>query len=305
MLRSLILAAAVVSSACAAILPDQLGPYHRQPLEMKAPAIDAQMAEYGADGWDGADYGAFRLTVWQFKDVTGSYAASLEPANVHAMRVGNYLISCEGKCPKNLAELADAALPHVSHGSPPTLSDYLPRRNRVPHSERYVIGPLGLHANAPQIPDAVADFDFSTEIQIARYRTPSGEAALAILSYPTPDLARQQLAVFQKLPDVTAKRSGPWVIAVLASPTPAAQALLKQVNYGGIVETNETPPPPGLVVTPQTAGNMLLAIVSLAGIVLAFCVLSGVAFGLMLMVARRFGYSGADGSLITLHLSGD
>ncbi|HUA18372.1 MAG TPA: hypothetical protein VMU80_20630 [Bryobacteraceae bacterium] len=263
------------------------------------------MTEYGADSWDGGNYGAFRLTVWRFKDVTGAYAASLEPANIQATRVGNYLISCEGKCPKNLAQLADAALPHVSHGSPPSLGGYLPRRSLVPHSERYVIGPVGLHANAPQIPASVAAFDYSTEVQIARYRTPAGEETLAILSYPTPDLARQQLAAFQKLPDVTAKRSGPLVAAVLGKNSSAAQALLKQVNYGGIVETNETPPTPGLVVTPQTAGNMLVTIISLAGVVLGFCVVSGVAFGLMLMVARRFGYSAAEGSLITLHLSGD
>ncbi len=49
---------------------------------------------------------------------------------------------------------------------------------------------------------------------------------------------------------------------------------------------------------------MILAIISLAGLLLAFCVLSGLAFGAMLIIARRFGYSGAEGSLITLHLSG-
>jgi len=93
------------------------------------------------------------------------------------------------------------------------------------------------------------------------------------------------------------------VVAVVGPQGATAEALLKQVNYAGIVESNETPPVSPLVVTPQTAGQMLLAIISLAGIVLGFCLLSGIAFGGMLMLARRFGYSGAEGSLITLHLS--
>jgi hypothetical protein len=303
MLRSLIVAAAFVSSACAAILPDHIGNFQRKsvsPVEFTGHPGRAEWDEDGLEASEQDDYGAFQVTVLRFKDVTGAYAGSL--ATLVFYRVGNYLISCN--CPADIKPLVDEALPQVSHGSPPTLSGYLPRKNLVHYSERYILGPVGLQDYARQIPESVADFDYSTEIQVARYRTSQGEETLAILSYPTPDLARQQLAAFQKLPDVTAKRSGPWVVAVLGAPGSNAQALLKQVNYGGIVETNETPPAPGLVVTPQTAGRMLLAIISLAGLVLGFCVLSGVAFGLMLTVARRFGYSGAEGSLITLNLSG-
>jgi hypothetical protein len=49
---------------------------------------------------------------------------------------------------------------------------------------------------------------------------------------------------------------------------------------------------------------MVLAILSLAGLLLGFCLLSGLAVGGTLRLARRFGYSAAEGSLITLHLEG-
>jgi hypothetical protein len=49
---------------------------------------------------------------------------------------------------------------------------------------------------------------------------------------------------------------------------------------------------------------MVLSILSLSGIVLGFCLASGLAFGAVRVVARRFGYSDAGTSLTTLHLGG-
>ncbi len=304
--RSLVVAAVFLSSACAAILPDRLGPYYLQPLEMKGPEVDKQMAEYGADGWDGADYGSFRVTAWRFKDVTGAYAASLDPSAKGDKRVGNYLLSCQGKCPKNLAALADRALPKVSHGSLPTLGAYFPDKNLIPHSERYILGPVGLAANVPEIPIPAALFDFGTEAQLARYRTPAGAVALAVFSFATPSLARQQLPQFQKIANIAVKRTGP-LIAVVFGPAAAAEAsskLVADINYLGVVAENEKPPEKPLELKPESAGKMVLAILSLAGLLLAFCLLSGLAVGGTLRLARRFGYSAAEGSLITLHLEG-
>jgi len=300
MSRSLVLAAIFVSSACASILPDRFGSYSRQPLEIKAPGADAQLAEYGADGWDSADYGGFRLSIWRFKDSTGAYAASLALSGV---LVGNYLVECEGKCPKNLAALADASLPHVSHASIPTLNAYFPTKGLVQHSDRYILGPLSLRANAPQIPASAVGFDFGTEGQVARYRTPAGPATLAVFSFPLPSMARQQLPEFQKISGATAKRTGP-LIAVAIGPVAASAKLLEDVNYEGVVATNERPPEKPLELKPESAGQMVLAILSLAGLLLAFCLLSGLAVGGTLRLARRFGYTAAEGSLTTLHLEG-
>jgi len=299
--RSLILAALFVSSACAAIWPEHLGPYDFQPFEMKGPPIDPQLAEYGAEAWDGANYGSFWVTAWRFKDPTGAYAALLDSPG--SFRVGNYLVACQGKCPKDLARLADVSLPNVSHTSVPTLDAYLSSESILPRSERYILGPVGLSENAPDIPASAVNFDFGTEGEIARYRTPAGMVTLAVFSYPLPSMARQQLTDFEKITGAVVKRTGP-LIAVAIGPRAASGKLLESINYQGVVAENERPPVKPLELKPETAGRMVLSIITLAALLLAFCLFSGLAVGGTLRLARRFGYSAAEGSLITLHLEG-
>jgi hypothetical protein len=293
--RSLILAAIFASSAFAAMWPEQLGTYQRK----SAAAVETSpvLAENGLEAAERADYGAFQVTAWRFKDTTGAYAASLELSGV---RVGNYLVECDGKCPKDLPQLADSALPKVSHASIPTLNTYLPPKGLVPRSERYILGLLGLRANAPEIPASAVNFDFGTEGELAKYRN---GVLLAVFSFPTPSMARQQLPEFQKIEGATAKRTGPFVAVALGPPSAAAK-LLDAVNYQGVVAENEKPPVKPLELKPETAGQMVLAIFMLAGLLLGFCLLSGLAVGGTLRLARRFGYSAAEGSLITLHLEG-
>ena len=259
--------------------------------------------EYGFSGAQHSDHGQFQITAQRFKDVTGAYAASLDPANKGSIRVGNYLVSCAGQCPKDLAAVADASLPHVSHGSLPSLAQYFPARNLIAHSQRYILGPVGLQANAPEIPASAVNFDFGTEGEIGRYRTSNGDLTLGVFSFPTPSFARQQLPQFEKIANATAKRTGPLVVVAVGA-SPARSQLLKAIDYQGVVSENETPPPKPLELKPESAGQMVLAIFALAGIALAFCLVSGLAVGGILRLARRFGYSAAEGSLITLHLEG-
>jgi hypothetical protein len=302
MSRGLILAAIFVSSAGAAIWPDKLADFKRQsasPLNV-SPPDRAQSDEYGLEAIERADYGTFQVTASQFKDTTGAYAASLAAPGI---RVGNYLVACQGKCPKNIAALADASLPRVSHGAPPPLPAYFVSKNLVRGSERYILGPVGLAANAPEIPVSAVGFDFGTEGEIARYRTPAGPVTLAVFSFPLPSLARQQLPQFQKITGASAKRTGP-LIAVAIGPPAAVAKLLDSVNYQGVVEKNERPPEKPLELKPESAAKMVLAILKLGGLLLVFCSLSGLAVGGTLRLARKFGYSAAEGSLTTLHLEG-
>jgi hypothetical protein len=299
--RSLILAAIFVSSACAAIWPERLGDYQRQPSAFEMSDDQGPvLAEYGLQTAERVDYGPFQVTAWRFRDTTGAYAAALE---LEGVRVGNYVVKCNGKCPKNLAALADASLPHVSHGALPSLSDYFPAKNQLPRSERYILGPTGLKTYVPEIPVPAALFDFGTEGMLAQYRTAQGPVTLAIFSYPTPSLARQQLPLFQKIANSTVKRTGP-LVAVALGASPANSQLLEAIEYQGVVAENKPPPDKPLELKPESAGKMVLAILSLAGLLLAFCLLSGLAVGVSLRLARRFGYSGAEGSMVTLHLEG-
>jgi hypothetical protein len=302
--RSLILAAVLVSSAYGGVWPQKLGNYQLKSAAPVTPAAyQAQAEEYGFESGERADYGSFSVTALRFKDVTGAYAASLDPASKGDIRVGNYLVSCEGRCPRNLPELADAGLPKVSHGALPTLGTYFPAKSLLPRSERYIMGPEGLKANAPDIPASAVGFDFGTEGEIAHYRTPAGPVTLAIFSFPLPSMARQQLPEFQKIAGATVKRTGPLVTVAFGS-GPSAAKLLNDINYQGVVAENEKPPEKPLELKPESAGKMVLAILSLAGLLLAFCLLSGLVVGGTLRLARRFGYSAAEGSMTTLHLEG-
>jgi hypothetical protein len=160
-----------------------------------------------------------------------------------------------------------------------------------------------LASNAPEMPIAPVLFDFGTEAELARYRTPDGTVTVVVLSFPAPSLARQQLPHFQKITGATVKRTGP-LVAVAIGPAAVSASLLHDINYEAVVSENEKPPDKPLELKPESAGKMVLSILTLAGLLLAFCLLSGLAVGGTLRIARRFGYSGAEGSMTTLHLEG-
>jgi len=290
--------------APAAIWPDKLGTFERKSAGELA-SQPALADEYGREGGEQADYGAFQVTAVRYKDSTGAFAASLEERG-HPSQVGNYLITCAGKCPANLTTLADK-LPRMYHAPLPLLQGYFPPNNRIAGSDRYIMGPGGLHDNLPQISSGAVGLDFGTEGEVARYRLGKGEAALAIFSYPTLEMARQQAPVYERIPGVQVKRSGALVALVAPAPgappiDPAeAKKLLSEVNYQASVALNEPLP---LVIKPETAADMMIGIMTLAGIVSVFCLISGLVFAGSRLVAKRFGYSGADGSMTTLHLGG-
>ena len=121
MLRSLIVPVLFIASANAAIWPEHLGKYQRKSVKPVGPvAAD----ENGQDEAEEANYGSFVVSAQRFKDSTGAYAAALEMPQP-PLQVGNYLITCSGHCPKNLASLVDT-LPKLSHAALPTLRNYLP-----------------------------------------------------------------------------------------------------------------------------------------------------------------------------------
>jgi hypothetical protein len=307
--RGLILAVVFGSCAAAAIWPEKLGEYQlkasMEPHWFFSSSDPPEINEFGREDAEEADYGSFQVTAERFKDSTGAYAASLEMQET-PLQVGNYLITCTGKCPKNLAALAET-LPKLYHAPLPSLKSYLPSKNMLAHSERYIMSPASLHASLPQISESAVALQFGTEGEMARYRTPKGEETLAVFSYPTPEIARQQTPAFEAIPGAVVKRTGPLVALALPSSSqpPAdraeAEKLLSQVNYQGSVSWNEPLP---LIIRPQTVAQMVLSILSLSGIVLGFCLASGLAFGAVRVVARRFGYSDAGTSLTTLHLGG-
>jgi len=290
----------LTSSANAAIWPDHLGPTQRISAAPADPTTNPEIwKEYGLQATERADYGGFRATAYRFKDTTGAFAAAQW---LQANTLGNYVISCAGKCPPmpQLKEWLAASKPAgLSRAAYPTLDTYLPAKELIAGSKRYIYGPAALAQFEPRVPASAVAFDFSTEGQLAKYRTPKGEATLALFSYPTPMIARQQLAVFESIPGAAAKRTAA-LVAVVFAPDQTARGLLSQIDYQASISMDQVPP---LVLKPESAAKMLLGIFSLAGVVLVFCALSGLAFGLIRVLARKFGHLDANDTMITLHLA--
>jgi hypothetical protein len=283
--------------ASAAILPDMIGPFHRTMAAAPKLSDKAIWDEYGLKEAESSSYTNenthLAVAAYRFVDTTGSLAAFqwLRPGDAKSLKAGdmavetpnglivvygNYLLSFDGYKP-----MADELMPvfaswHNVDGTPlPTWIGYFPSRDLVPNSERYVLGPASLAKFDPGISPSIAGFHLGTEAQFGIFHSPKGNMALAVFNYPTPQIAMQKLGDFEKVPGAVVKRTGP-LIAVLLSPpdADAAERLLAQVRYDVQVTLNERVP--GATDNP---GNMLVAIFTLAGFLIVFCVIAGLFVG--------------------------
>jgi hypothetical protein len=253
--------------------------------------------EFGLRSAERADFGARRITAFEMQDVTGAVAASEWLQG--SISIGHVVLTCTGKCPVEAKEYS-RFLSDTGSGYPPSLPAYLPRRDVISGTERYVLGPVGLAEFAPGFPSTVVGWQFSPEGDLMRYRTPAGEAVLAVFSYPTPQIARQQADVWRKVNGAFVKRTGPLVaIAFGIADKNAAWGLLNQVNYEADVTMNEA----AKANQAKSLANMILSIFALAGILILFCLLSGLVFAGGRVMLRRFGLTRADEAMIALHLS--
>ena len=320
---SLLLACAALS---AAVLPDNIGAYHK--TSAKEPALTDRPVwdEYGLKAAETATYEnagkTLTATAYRLQDATSALAAFdwQRPANAKAgdpdlgelskliartpagdiIALGNYLLVLDGYHP-NIDELSVLfrLLPRQQTGPLPTLPGYLPATALVPNSERYIVGPASLAQFEPEVQAATAAFHLGTEAQTAEYRTSAGPMKLAIFSFPTPEAARDRAAALGKLPGAIVKRTGPMVAAIFSpKDANAAEKLLAQVRYEATVTTQDKPPS-----KKDNWGNFLTNLFILIGILIAFCLLSGLFFGGMFALFRRGGPSGEGEVMTTLHLS--
>lgn len=316
----LLFALCVPVLAGAALLPETIGLYQRGAVSKPELADRGVWDEYGLKESETAVFesGKKKLTatVWRLQDPTGALGAydwqrdpKSKPSSLAKIAVetpagvlvlhGNYLVSIDGYKPatEELTPLL-GGLNHVDTTSLPALPGYMPAEGRVPNSERYVLGPAALARFAPAIPPSTVAFHNGAEGQIGVFRGSKGDATMAIFNYPTHQIAMQQITEFVKIPGAVAQRSGPLVAVVLSPPDPdQAQHLLGQVRYQAEVTLDEYVP-----TLRDNPGNLLYNIFVLTGILLAFTVVAGIAFG-GLKAFRRRGHRGDEAdAMITLDL---
>ena len=206
---------------------------------------------------------------------------------------GNYLFQFVGWKPQH-TDIAGLLRQLPKLDQSPLPNSYLPSKGLVANSERYILGPAGLDRFEPGLPPSVAAFSLGAEGQISQYDTSTGRVQMAVFSYPTPQMARQRLEVFQKLPGAMAKRVGPLVAVILAPPDPnAAERLLSSVTYSATVTVDERVP-----TRRDNVGDLMVNIFILVGIILAITIPAGVVVG----VLRCLGWGTSGDAMTILHL---
>jgi hypothetical protein len=183
----------------------------------------------------------------------------------------------------------------------PTFIEFMPHRDYITNTQKYVMGPAALAAQAPPVSADLVDFGASSEVSLGRYNTSSGEATLMLISYPTPQMAAEHLrridaarqmaqpqagvSSVESVGSFFDKRTGP-IVAIATGPVSDgdAKTLLGRVNWEASVTWNQ----PTDNAQARDLYMLILNIVVLCGILAGLAVVAGVAFGGIRILMKRW-----------------
>jgi len=282
--------------------------------------IDFASATYTQD-----DGRTLKIRAARFADASGAFGAYLfylqpnmnkEAIGDQGVSLGDRVLFYRGhvlvdakfsaQTPTSAAELRELAgvLPRPGGGSGnlPSFIQFLPPRNYIGNTQKYVMGPVALRALDAPITQGQVDFGSSAELTLARYQLPSGEATLILISYPTPQIAAEHLRridAAHQIPESTQegvstingsgtffdKRTGPIVaIATGGISESDAKSLLGSVNWRATVTWNS----PTSNSEVRDLYKLILNIVVLCAILAGLAIIAGVAFGGFRILMKRF-----------------
>jgi hypothetical protein len=280
-------------------------------------AYPAVLQEYGFTDSETATYARddgrkLTLKAAQFNDATGAYGAftfyrqpemKTEEIGTKAASDSNRILffrsnvlvdaNFDRVTAMSAAELRELAglLPSAkgSADNLPSLPQYLPKKDAVANSAKYILGPQALLVAKSPLTAEQVDFSHDPEILMQDYSSKSGDLTLTLLDYPTPQIAGERLRALQSaLPanrTFLARRTGPILDVVTgAIGSSEAQTLLNSVNYEADVTWNEAT----IISKRDNIGNLILAVFGLIGIILLISTIFGVFFGGIRILAKRF-----------------
>jgi hypothetical protein len=312
------------NSQDATLLPSTFNGWEEEKSSVKAGSDPAAadgteapvLKEYGFANYESAAYTRngrqMQIKAARFSDASGAYGAftyyvqpQMQSEKIGDMGAsnnrrilfyrGNVLVDATldqvtAMSAADLRALADALpRPKGNTSALPTLPLNLPRQSLVGHSARYIVGPVALERQGVPIPAALVNFSVSPEVEFANYRSSNGSANLTLIEYPTPQIAAERLKTFQSAGLAGGpfyfKRTGPLLAAVNGNiPESEAQSLLASVNYDADVTWNQpTKPNPR-----DNIGGILVAIITLIGMILLVALILGFAFGGVRIIAKKF-----------------
>jgi hypothetical protein len=310
-------------AAHAAVWPAKWGEHTRSKAEPAVIADAGLWAEYEGEAAERVSFqspiGPFRATAWRLRDSTSALAwyYFTRPANctpvrnalsacttpgMAAMSLNNYVLLFEGWRPleREIAEL-EKSLPDIrSGGGLPKLPGYLPGKNLIRNSERYITGIESLNRFEPRISPMLVGFEDGVEAVTASFRSPSGDLSLTLLEYPTPQIARQRMTGFEHQSGWAVKRSGT-LIAVIPQQVDAsaAAAVLNEVQWDVNFMWNQATKAPPM---PDVAG-MLIAIFKLTGLLIIICIGGGILVAGLYYLSRSRQRSGEEDPMTWLKIS--
>jgi hypothetical protein len=332
---SAIFAANPASTAVPALLPQQFGGWqmqgsaHTSSEPAQADATNAEvLKEYRFSDFASATYTredgrTLKIRAARFADASGAFGAytfylqpnmTKEDYGDQGASLGDRALFYRGhvlidaqfsqESPMSGEQLRELAgtlpRPLGNNANLPTFIEFLPHRDYIVNTQKYIMGPVALNAIAAPISADLADFGASSEVTVAHYNTPSGEATLTLISYPTPQLAADHLRRIDAAHQVAQpqagiatvggsgtffdKRTGPIVaIATGGISDSDAKSLLGMVNYEAHVTWN-TPTSDRQV---RDLYMLILNIVILCAILAGLAIIAGVAFGGIRILMKR------------------
>ena len=334
------------SAADSRVLPKAFAGWQQEAASAKTsnnpndadPAYAGVLKEYGFSDVESASYakGERKLSVRaaRFDDATGAYSAYTlysqpgmltEEIGRHGESAGDRVLFMQGNIvveakfdrvnemsAAELRELADdLPQPASNLAQLPGLPRWLPQQSFIEHSVKYAVGQKSYDQIGAPFPSSEIDFSKSPEVLTALYKSDEGVAKLTLISYPTPQIAGNQLrrieqnrANLESAGAFQLKRTGPILVVVSGEASPSeAKSLLASVNYEAEVTYNE----PTFLTKRDNIGNLIIAVFGLIGFILAVALILGVAFGgirvlLKRLYPDRFFDRPEDTNMITLNL---
>ncbi|HLV85447.1 MAG TPA: DUF6599 family protein [Candidatus Sulfotelmatobacter sp.] len=329
-------AAPAASPAVPAILPQQFGGWQMQGTAQTSnnpavadPTNAAVLEEYRFTDLASAVYTrddgrTLKVRAARFADASGAFGAytfylqpemTREQIGDQGASLGQRVLFYRGSVLVDVSFSSESAMagaelrelagvlpkPSGNAGNLPSFIEFMPHRGYVANTQKYAMGPAALAALAPPVSADLVDFGASAEVSLGRYSTPSGEATLMLISYPTPQLAAAHLrridtahqlaqpqsgiSTIQSSGPFFDKRTGP-IVAIATGPISEsdAKSLLGMVNYEASVTWNQA--------TDQHEVHdlymLVLNVVILCAILGGLAIVAGVAFGGFRILMKRW-----------------
>jgi hypothetical protein len=233
------------------------------------------------------------VTVYQFDDATGAYAAytylrknGVEHVTLSGVSVVVSDLKLSPLSAAALLKTIEVGLPKVGgpKGLSPLLPTYLPEKGLVKDSVKYSLGPVGYTATGGTLPGDIIGFDKAAEVVTAKYQ---GKGTLTLLLYPTPQIAgehgRQIEAEMNRqgtaAGTVKLRREGPLVLMTTGTWKAAdAQEMVEGIHLRNQLTWNK-PVPPEFHAEIKKTVSLLTSIAAFCGLGALAAVVLGLFFG--------------------------